>query len=109
MEFEIVYAPEDAPEDNNYPWLQVNYERIADCDTVTLYIDDVEITNIVWVDDEGNPIDTPTPIPAKEAFFQLSFADGDITPGEHKFTITATAGNLTDKIEMVYDVPVLLI
>lgn len=104
MTFEIVEAPADAPVENNYPWLQVNYERLQTVDSVTFYVDDAEITNLVWVDSDGEPIEGAPLLEAGVAYLQLSIADGEITEGEHTFRIVATLGEQTQTIEATYTV-----
>ena len=105
MTFDIVEAPADAPADNNYPWLQINYERTADVDSIELIIDGETVSITNWVDSDGKPITEPTVYKAGVAYFQLSFADGDITPGEHAFAIKVASGEITDEITMTYTVP----
>lgn len=107
MTFEIVDAPADAPVDNNYPWIQVNYERLKQVESVTLSVDGTSVTDITWVDENGNPIEGEPVLGGGVAFFQLSIADGEITAGVHTFTITAIAADGTeDTITMTYTVEI---
>ena len=106
MTITIVQAPEDASADNNYPWLQVNYERLQPVDSVTLEVDG-EVVSFVWVDyDSGEAIEAPESIPAGDAFFQFSYKDGDVIAGESTtFTITVESNGEKDTIEMTIVVP----
>ena len=101
MTFEIVEAPADAPADNNYPWVQVNYQRLQDVDSVEFYVDDVLVENLVWVDSSGEPIQGAPELAAGSAFLQLSIKDGEIAVGQ-TVKIVATNGALTETIEAVY-------
>ena len=101
MTFEIVEAPADAPADNNYPWVQVNYQRLQDVDSVEFYVDDVLVENLVWVDSSGEPIQGAPELAAGSAFLQLSITDGEIAVGQ-TVKIVATNGALTETIEAVY-------
>lgn len=105
MTFTVIETPTPAPEEHNYPWLQVNYERLQDVDSVELMIDGESIS-FNWVDQDGNAIEQPETIPAGEAFFQLSYADGDVVAGDViEITIRVTAGEATDEITMTITVP----
>ena len=104
MTFEIIEVPADAPADNNYPWLQVNYERLQTVDSVAFYVDDVQVTNLVWVDSTGEPVEGAPMLNAGTAYLQLSIADGEVTEGEHTFRIVATLGEQTETIEAQYTV-----
>ena len=105
MTFTVIETPTPAPEEHNYPWLQVNYERLQDVDSVELMIDGESIS-FNWVDQDGNAIEQPESIPAGEAFFQLSYADGDVVAGDViEITIRVTAGEATDEITMTITVP----
>lgn len=104
MTFTVIETPTPAPEEHNYPWLQVNYERLQDVDSVELMIDGESIS-FNWVDQDGNAIEQPESIPAGEAFFQLSYADGDVVAGDViEITIRVTAGEATDEITMTITV-----
>ena len=105
MTFTVIETPTTAPEEHNYPWLQVDYERLQDVDSVELIIDGESIS-FNWVDQDGDAIEQPEIIPAGEAFFQLSYADGDVVAGEViEITIRVTAGEATDEITMTITVP----
>ena len=105
MTFTVIETPTPAPEEHNYPWLQVNYERLQNVDSVELMIDGESIS-FNWVDQDGNAIEQPESIPAGEAFFQLSYADGDVVAGDViEITIRVTAGEATDEITMTITVP----
>ena len=102
MTFEVIEAPENAPADNNYPWVQVNYERLQALDSIQFYVGDVLVTDLVWVDSEGEPIDGAPQLNAGKAFLQLSIPDGEIADGQ-TVKIVATLGEQTQTIEATYD------
>ena len=106
MTFTVIEEPENAPAENNYPWLQIDYERLQNVDSVTLQVNG-ETVSFNWVDyDTGEAIETPESIPAGKAYFQFSYEDSDVVAGASTtFTIIVTSGDVTDSITMTIDVP----